>query len=517
MTTKVFYPWFKSEDVDGFFSLFQNNLANFAFLVSYMMIAGFPLDIVSRMVMGAAIAVAAGNFYYAHMANKLAQKEGRSNVTALSYGISTPVQFIYMALITNATLQATGSHDTAWKIGVAACMLGGMIEAFGGLIGRWVRANLPRAAMLGALAGVAMTFIAGEMYFRTNNLPLIGTISFIIIAVTLIAKVKLPFKIPGALAAIVLGTIGAYALGYAKVTAVVEAAEQMRFVAPLPTLAFLEGFKLLFTEHTAILALVIPISVYNFVETMNNVEAVAALGDNYDVREAQFADGAGTMIGALFGGILPTTVYIASVGSKEMNAGRGYSILNGGMFLLAALLGAIVFISRIIPLAVIAPILVYVGVMMMANAFTKSPAKHAAAVAVAMLPYLANYINTRFGSVPDVIAGRVSPAVPFLSHGAMFTALLWGAIVVFLIDKEYMKATWASLVAAFLAFIGIMHHPRLQLLTTELSAEGATFRTVFLEGMRGQLFLAYIVVAITCWLCYLAVKANVDSKKDIAA
>jgi hypothetical protein len=41
---------------------------------------------------------------------------------------------------------------------------------------------------------------------------------------------------------------------------------------------------------------------------MNNVEAVSALGDNYDVREAQFADGVGTILGALFGGILPITV-----------------------------------------------------------------------------------------------------------------------------------------------------------------------------------------------------------------
>lgn len=33
-----------------------------------------------------------------------------------------------------------------------------------------------------------------------------------------------------------------------------------------------------------------------------------AAGDNYSVREAQFADGACMMISALFGGVVPNTV-----------------------------------------------------------------------------------------------------------------------------------------------------------------------------------------------------------------
>jgi len=486
--SKVLYPWFKREDVDGFFALFQNNLANFALLAVTMLGFGFSAELVfGRMVMGAAIAVAAGNVYYAFMAKRLAQKEGRTDVTALSYGISTPPQFIYMIIITGAVLGTTGNHTVAWQVAIAACMLGGIIEVAGGFIGRWVRANIPRAAMLGALAGVALTFIAGELYLKTFASPIIGAIALVLILIGMVAQAKMPGKIPAALFAVLVGTILAYVFKVNALSVITtEAKAHLGFYFPIPVIGdLITGMKLLFTEHTNLLAVILPISVYNFIETMNNVEAVAAQGDNYDVREAQFADGVGTIIGSIFGGILPTTVYIASVGSKELNAGRGYSILNGGVFFIAALFGVIGALAVIIPQAVIAPILVYVGIMMVANAFMKSPHRHAPAVAVAMLPYFANYLSTRFnGGAPEVVA-RISPAIVPLAQGAMFTALLLGALTVFLMDRHYIKASICGFIMAAFSFVGLMHAPKLMLATD--------FST-----LQGQFVIGYLIVAGFC-------------------
>src|SRR5699024_2588385 len=116
-----------------------------------------------KVIPGAAIAVLFGNLYYSHMAKKLAEKEGRTDVTALSYGISTPVMFVYLFGVLKPALDLTGSPELGWKIGVAACFLGGVIEALGSILGKWFRENLPRAAMLGALAGVAFSVIGGQM------------------------------------------------------------------------------------------------------------------------------------------------------------------------------------------------------------------------------------------------------------------------------------------------------------------------------------------------------------------
>ena len=91
------YPWYKKGDTDAFFALFQNNIANFVIIAITMLGMGFPASIVYGQVLpGAAVAVMVGNFYYAWSAARLARKENRADVTALSYGISTPVMFVFL-------------------------------------------------------------------------------------------------------------------------------------------------------------------------------------------------------------------------------------------------------------------------------------------------------------------------------------------------------------------------------------------------------------------------------------
>lgn len=464
MSTDVKYPWFKKEDIDGFFALFQNNLANFVLIAVTMLAQGFPAHIVfGRVIPGAAIAVLAGNIYYAHMAGKLAKKENRTDVTALAYGISTPPMFIFLFGILGPALALTEDPEMAWRIGVAACFLGGVIEALGSIIGGWVRSHVPRAAMLGALAGVAFTFIGGELLFRTYQMPVVGMIVLAIVLIGLVTKKPMPFKIPASLFAIVLGTVLAYVLNQADASAIAASMANLGFYPPLPTLAFVEGFGYLFGPLLGLFAVILPISIYNFVETMNNVEAMACCGDDYNVQEAQLADGLGTVIGALFGSVFPTTVYIASVGSKWMNAGRGYSILNGITFLLASTFGIVAVLSGIIPVPVIAPILVFVGISMVSQAFTSVEKKHFPAVTLAMFPYFGNYVMTRFNNAAgDVVSGISTGIVP-LGQGAMFTALIWGAILVYIIDEDYKKAAVASLFGAVLAAIGLIHAPKLLL------------------------------------------------------
>lgn len=454
------YPWFKREDVDGFFALFQNNLANFALISATLLGMGFPVSIVfGRIIPGAAVAVLFGNIYYAFMAKRLAEKEGRSDVTALSYGISTPVMFIYLFGVLGVALSATGDHTLAWQIGVAACFIGGVIEMLGSIVGPWIRANLPRAAMLGALAGVAFAFIGGELFFTTFEMPILGPLVLGLILIGLIAKVVMPFKIPASLFAIVIGTVLAYVLGQQEMGAIREGMDHLGFYPLLPTFAAFAGMREMFVTTTGIFAAVLPIQIYNLIETMNNVEAMAAAGDEYSVREAQLVDGGGTVLGALFGGVFPTTVYIASVGSKHMRAGRGYSVLNGIVFVVATLFGIIGAISAIIPTAVIAPILVFVGVSMVAQAFMSSPHRHAPAVVVAMFPYFCNFLMTRFmRHMPEVFAEQW-PAIEPLGQGAMFTALIWGSFTVFIIERDWMKASFISLIGYIGAALGFMHAP----------------------------------------------------------
>lgn len=70
------YPLFKKQDIDAFFALFQNNLANFVVITVTLLGMGFPESLVfGRIIPGVAVAVIAGNLYYAHMAKRLAKKK----------------------------------------------------------------------------------------------------------------------------------------------------------------------------------------------------------------------------------------------------------------------------------------------------------------------------------------------------------------------------------------------------------------------------------------------------------
>src|SRR5699024_8561575 len=274
---KVVYPWFVKEDIDGFFALFQNNLANFVVIAISLIGMGYPSSIVyGKIIPGAAVSVLFGNFYYAHMAKKLAEKENRSDVTALSYGISTPIMFIYLFGIMAPALTLTNDPELAWKIGMAATFLGGVVETLGSFLGNFIRKYLPRAAMMGALAGVAFSVIGGQMFFHTFESPVIGMLSLVIILIGFFGKKAMPFKIPTSLFAIIIGTVMAYALGETSVSNLTAGFSSAGFYPPLPTLGMFEGVGHLFGPLVSLLAIIIPISIYNFIETLNNVEAMAS-------------------------------------------------------------------------------------------------------------------------------------------------------------------------------------------------------------------------------------------------
>src|SRR5699024_10776878 len=145
-------------------------------------------------------------------------------------------------------------------------------------------------------------------------------------------------------------------------------------------------------------------------------------------RECQAVDGVGTLLGALLGGAFPTTVYIATVGAKWMGAGRGYNLLNGAVYGLATMFGLLAMLAALIPVAVVAPILVFVGISMIATAFQANDQRYYPAVALAMLPYFANYLMTRFNRGAGEVVADISGSIVAMGQGAMFMAIFLGAI-----------------------------------------------------------------------------------------
>src|ERR1700760_2087401 len=79
------YRWFRVGDLNAFFALMFDNMANMVILAGILLGAfHFPKELVLyRMVPGTAVGVLLGDLAYAWMAVRLARRTGRDDVTAM--------------------------------------------------------------------------------------------------------------------------------------------------------------------------------------------------------------------------------------------------------------------------------------------------------------------------------------------------------------------------------------------------------------------------------------------------
>jgi len=506
MEKQFHYPLFYRKDLTAFWALFADNLANIVILSGICLaVFDMPPEIVfGRILPGLGVSLLAGLSFYVYLARRLAHKEQRTDVTALPYGISTPVMFVYLFGIIGPVywgLKASGNADAsiiAWQVGMAAAFIGGIIEMLGSIVGPWLKKITPRAGMLGTLAGIAIVWIATVPLAKIFENPLVGFASLMIVLAGLVAGVKMPFRLPAGLIAIVVGTVVGFFVGSSKIDF-----SGVAFHAPIPVLGdLISGMKLMFT-YPAVLAAVLPIEIYNFIETMNNVESAEVAGDKYPVRTCQIMDGIGTMVGTLFGSAFPTTVYIGHPAYKRLQGRCGYALGVGIIIFLGAIFGFVDFLYKLIPTAAVAPMLVFVGIVITAQAFRASPARHAIAVAVAIIPHMSNIMTTKIrGAVSVVNADMDVATLEFaqrcaeqgitwigqsaLAQGAIITGLLWGSIVALLIDLDFKKTAAFSGTAAFLTLIGIIHSPNMGLHFTHVFWGYVMMTALFIAAWFGK-------------------------------
>ena len=126
--------------------------------------------------------------YYAWLAYRLAQKTGRNDVCALPSGISVPHMFVVTFVVMLPILLRTNDPVQAWEAGLTWVFVQSFVLMAGGFIAPIIRKITPRAALLGSLAGISITFISmrpGLLVFET---PLIGMVCFAIILGELVRR-----------------------------------------------------------------------------------------------------------------------------------------------------------------------------------------------------------------------------------------------------------------------------------------------------------------------------------------
>ena len=482
--------WWVPGDWNGFFGLFTNVLLNVIVLTTLCLyVVQLPPDTVyGRVLPALGIALPIGNLFYAYLAWQLAKKEGRSDVTAMPYGPSVPHMFIVVLVVMLPTYLATKDPMIAYAAGLAWAFIIGVIVLLGCFVGPWIRRMTPRAAMLGTLAGISIAFISMRPAFQMWEVPWIGFICFAIVLIAWTANIRLPGGIPGGLAAVIVGAaIGwlAAAFGwsdYMKGAEVGKAFEQFGLHLPWFSADVFRGLA----SIAPLLATAIPLGIYNFTEAMNNVESASAAGDNYNLRKILAADGIGAIVGSMLGSPFPPAVYIGHPGWKSVGGRIGYSLATGVAIALVCFLGLTALLLNLIPLVAILPILLFIGLVIGAQAFQASPAKHAPAVVLAIIPNIAEWAKINIdgalgaaGTSADKVGmaalgqvGVVYQGMAVLGSGSVLAGMVLGAMAAFIIDRKLTHAAVTAFIGAALAWVGLIHGPAMGWMVSPLVSLG---------------------------------------------
>ena len=474
--------WMVRGDVDGFFGLAVDNLVQLILIDTLCRtVLGFGPELLYGQVLpGVAVSLLVGNLFYAWQARRLALREGRDDVCALPYGINTVSLFGYVFLVmlpAKLAAQAAGHPEPerlAWQAGLVACLGSGLIEAGGAFFAERLRRATPRAALLSTLAGIAITFISLGFLYRSYARPIVGLTTLGVVMLTYFGGVRFKGGVPGGLVAVGLGSLLAWMTGIAYVGD--PPSTPIAFAAPVPVLgdllAGLDGGML-----TAYLSVILPMGLFNLVGSLQNIESAEAAGDRYATAPSLAVNGVGTIVAAVFGSCFPTTIYIGHAGWKALGARAGYSVLNGFVITIVCLTGMLGHLAWAVPVDAGMAIVLWIGIVISAQAFQATPRRHAPAVVLGILPGLGawgavlakNALRaTGYGSPggPTFGEGLIAAfeqtdtwihGAFALEQGFIFTAMVLASVTVGIIERRFLYAASWCLVAALLCCTGMMH------------------------------------------------------------
>jgi AGZA family xanthine/uracil permease-like MFS transporter len=464
-------------DLDGFFGLALDNLVQLVLINALCRdVLGFPDDLLyGRVLPGVAVSLLVGNLFYAWQAHRLAARTGRSDVTALPYGINTPSVFAFVFLVMLPVKIVTNDPYAAWRMGLAACLGSGLIEFLGAFVAGPIRRMTPRAALLSTLAGIAVGFISGAFLFRTFAHPIVGLSTLGIVLLTYFGQVRFKGGLPGGLVAVALGTALAWGTGLVRGD---WPAEPPHFYPPQAAVAdMLDAFR--GSEWLKYLTVIVPMGLINLLGSLQNIESAEAAGDPYPNMPSLAMNGVSTLAAASFGSCFPTTIYIGHPGWKALGARAGYSTLNGLFFTIVCLFGLLGYIAHAVPIDAGMAIVLWIGIVIAAQAFQATPRQHAPAVVIGLLPGIAAWVSTLIQATLQAGAETLKQPAKYsletlaenwagktgtlleglfaLDQGAIFTATILAAMTVALIERKHFQAGLWSVTAALLSATGFMH------------------------------------------------------------
>jgi AGZA family xanthine/uracil permease-like MFS transporter len=508
------YLWIGKGDVNAFFGLMIDNITNLVILSELLIrVFRFPREIVFfHMIPGTAIGVLCGNLIFTYLAWRLTKNTVRSDITAMPLGIDTISLFGYTLGIIAPVYASTNNAEFAWHVGTATIVLTGIIKIILSFSTGWIKRLFPQAALLGSIAGIALLLIAFLPSVSLFKSPIVGFISLGIIFISFFSKRNSLLGLPGVLWAVIIGTAIYYGLKFFGIHGAGNTLGEWIPIGihiPLPSVSSYESFQ----KALSYISIILPLSITNVIGGIDVTQSAEAAGDPYDVRLIIFTEGITTLIGGLFGGVLQTTPYIGHPAYKKMGGRAGYTLATGLFIGLGGILGYVSFIANYLPLEVIVPILIFIGLEITSQAFHRVPETHAPAVAMCFIPSIANLVIIEAGQI-GLNEGSLSGeslstfnVIKILSNGFIITALIWGAAMVSLIEEKLNHTSLFLLTGALFSLFGFMHSPYIH--------DALFLPWMVTDKTPLYLSLSYFILSVLSFLAYYFDCSSMKRTKDL--
>ena len=467
------YQWMTAGDINAFFGLIIDNIANLLLLCSLLAIFKVPVSFsLGYMVPGTAIGVLVGDLLFFALAFWLAKKTGNHQVTAMPLGIDTPSLFGMVFLVLGPAYAAgiakdMSEHEAAiqmWHIGMCAILVTGIVKCVLAFFSNWIHRVFPRAGLLGSLAAISLVLISFAALPKMAAHPIVGFLSLTLVIVTLVARQPLPFKIPGALAAVLLGTLLAYVcLGVEQFTGAFTP-ERASISPVLFPKEWLEAFRFewlsAMPKIVPYLGFILPFAFATVIGGIDCAESAASVGDDYKSSHVIGIEAFATLIASFCGGVIQTTPYIGHPAYKAMG-GRAAYVLGTALFIGGAgVIGYAGYIFKFIPEEAVLPILLFISIEITAQSYLATPRRHYAALAIATFPVLAKLITIMLKDLGATPAnGDKFLIINVLAGGFILTSLTWASATARIIDRRFYSAGIFFLAGAVLTMFGLMHSP----------------------------------------------------------
>lgn len=482
-------------DVNGLFGLLLDNLAALVLLYTLLAAPDYranrftPSFVLTWLVPGTVAGVLLGGALYALMARRLAARGGRADVTAMPVGLDTPSVFAVSLFVLIPALteghellagRGLGELDEhhlasvfAWNVGAVVLVMLGLFKTVLAPLGPLVRRLIPRAALLGSLAAVALALIGFSPVVRhIAPTPVVGLPVLAIILLMLLSRRETRDHIPGTLVAFGVGMfivlinilLGDWN-GWYFAPLPQQSLLQSQGTPPLPAEIFApDWWGPVWLAALTKLPVALPFALFTLVGGVECAESAAAAGDEYETRDVLLVQGAASTFAGLLGGVVQSTPYFGHPAYKKMGAGWSYVLLATLALAVVGWFGMFARFFEMVPGAVVFPVIVYVGLRTIAHSFEVTPRRDYAAMGLAAIPVLA-YLIVIFAD--EVFAGRTPTpegvvllqTLRCLGNGFILTGLLWAMALVPVMENRPRGAVLPLLFAAACSLVGLIHSP----------------------------------------------------------